>query len=63
MEHEKVESVFIGLDEASKIVGVSRSTIWKAFKQINKRLEADGKIIFRGKCNRQEFYKSIGLQG
>lgn len=56
------DSVFIGLDEAAAIVGVSRSTIWKAFKTINERLEKNGKIIFRGKCNRQEFYNSIGYK-
>ena len=59
---EKVESVFIRLEEAAEIMQCSRSTAQRCFAEINAKLRARGCFVIAGRCNRREFYKAIGLE-
>ena len=59
---EKVESVFIRLEEAAEIMQCSRSTAQRCFAEINTKLRARGCFVIAGRCNRREFYKAIGWE-
>lgn len=55
-------SVFIGQQEAAKMLNCSISTVSACFKEVTKRMKAAGLFTMRGRVNRRMFYEYVGYE-
>ena len=56
-----VTKKLLGATDVCEILGVSRSTAYRIIKQLNDRLEKQGKIIVSGKISARYFYENVYL--
>ena len=52
-------SIFMRVDEVTKVLDVSESYAYKIMKQLNKELVEKNKIVVSGRVNRKYFYERI----
>ena len=53
--------VFYFVDDVSRLTGFSPSKSYKIIKQMNKELEAQGKLTFEGRVSKRYFNERLGL--
>ena len=53
------EPRYYTVEEVMKLMGVGKTKAYAMIKQVNKELEDKGKIVVRGKVNRDYFDKKI----
>lgn len=59
VESTKDVPALIGAQEISEILGVKLCTAYKIIRASNEKLAAAGKIVVRGKLNRNYFFKQL----
>ena len=53
--------MFYFVDDVQRMLGYSRSKSYKIIKQMNKELEAQGKLTFEGRVSKRYFNERLGL--
>lgn len=56
---EQNEKLYLTADEAAKIMGVSKSHVYKVMRQMNKELKEMGYFVVSGKVNRKYFMERV----
>ena len=56
---EQNEKLYLTADEAAKMMGVSKSHVYKVLRQMNKELKEMGYFVVSGKVNRKYFMERV----
>ena len=56
---EQNEKLYLTADEAAKMMGVSKSHVYKVMRQMNKELKEMGYFVVSGKVNRKYFMDRV----
>ncbi|MBQ7301599.1 MAG: helix-turn-helix domain-containing protein [Clostridia bacterium] len=56
---EQNEKLYLTADEAAKMMGVSKSHVYKVMRQMNKELKEMGYFVVSGKVNRKYFMERV----
>ena len=56
---EQNEKLYLTADEAAKMMGVSKSHVYKVMRQMNKELKEMGYLVVSGKVNRKYFMERV----
>lgn len=54
--------IFYFADDVMNILGFSRSKSYKVIRQLNKELEAQGKMTFDGRISKRYFNERLGIE-
>lgn len=56
---EQNEKLYLTADEAAKMMGVSKSHVYKVMRQMNKELKEMGYFVVSGEVNRKYFMERV----
>ena len=56
---EQNEKLYLTADEAAKMMGVSKSHVYKVMREMNKELKEMGYFVVSGKVNRKYFMERV----